>query len=78
MQLVRLLFAAVVAVLMGVGYVQERNRLARVRTLPAAQARDEYERSRQRDDRVLYGMAALFVALGVLAALDLWGFLPRR
>lgn len=78
MQLVRLLFAAVVVVLMGVGYIQEKNRLARVRALPPAQARDEYERSRQRDDRVLYGVTAIFVVLGVLAALDLGGLLPGR
>jgi hypothetical protein len=51
------------------GYLQEKKRLATTLTLPAAEARDRYERLQQRRERVLVVVTAVLVAGAVAAGI---------
>ncbi len=52
------------------GYFQERKRLAAILALPAAAARDLYEKAQARRDRVLMLVTAVLV-VGAVAAIVL-------
>jgi hypothetical protein len=52
------------------GYFQEKKRLAAIVTLPAAAARDLYEKAQARRDRVLMLVTAVLV-VGAIAAVVL-------
>jgi hypothetical protein len=49
-------------------YLQEMHRLSVIRRLPGAQARDYYERTRQRSERAMAVVTAL-LAMGAAAAM---------
>ncbi len=48
-------------------YLQERNRLKVIERLPGREARDYYERTRERDERLMVGVTAA-LALAAVAA----------
>ena len=51
------------------GYLQEKKRLATTLALPAAEARDRYERLQQQRERVLVVVTGLLVAGAVAAGI---------
>ena len=51
------------------GYLQEKKRLATTLAMPAAAARDRYERAQQRRERVLVAVTGLLLAGAVAAAI---------
>jgi len=59
------------------GYFQEKKRLATILSLPAAAARDLYEKAQARRDRVMIAVTAVLVA-GAVAALVVFKLGMRR
>jgi len=51
------------------GYFQEKKRLASILSLPAAAARDLYEKAQARRDRVMMAVTAVLVVGAVAAVL---------
>ena len=51
------------------GYFQEKKRLASILSLPAAAARDLYEKAQARRDRVMIAVTAVLVVGAVAAVL---------
>jgi len=51
------------------GYLQEKKRLATTLNLPAAEARDRYERLQRQRERVLVAVTAVLVAGAVAAGI---------
>lgn len=49
------------------GYLQQKKRLATTRALPAAAARDRYEATERRRERVLMAVTGVLVAAALVA-----------
>jgi hypothetical protein len=66
--LFRLILVAAAVVTALAQFLQERHRLKVIERLPGRQARDYYERTRERDERLMIGLTAV-LAIASAAAL---------
>jgi hypothetical protein len=67
MRLVRLILVVVVALTTGAQLWQENRRLKRLAGMPGPAARDHYEATRARDERLMVGVTAALVVAAAAA-----------
>jgi hypothetical protein len=65
--LIRLILVAAAGVTALAQYLQERHRLKIIERLPGRQARDYYERTRERGERLMVGVTAALTLAAVAA-----------
>lgn len=71
-QLVRLVFLAVTALVTATGYIQEGRRLNRIRELRGREALAYYERGRARGDRMMWAVALALAAAALYSVYLVW------
>ena len=74
MRLLNVVLVAATLLVVGGGYLQEKWRLAKIRELPAAQARALYDAGRMRRERTMV-LVTVALILGALVAVGMriWG-----
>jgi hypothetical protein len=75
-RILRLILVVVAALVTGAQLWQERRRLETLRRLPGRQARDHYEATRARDERLMVGVTAVLAVAAVAALVVTFGRHP--
>lgn len=76
MQLVKFALVTLAMITVVAQYLQEMHRLGVIRRLPGREARDYYERTRQRSERAMAVVTALLAAGAITAVV--YGFVIRK
>jgi hypothetical protein len=75
-RVLKIILVAAALVASGVQYFQETRRLATIRRLPGPEARDFYEATRERGERLMLVVTALLVAAGAAALVKTFVITP--